>query len=173
MEDVAPVPQVTAPPVPPPPAVSFRNGAAVRIGLVSAVLMVVLIALPLPAPLDLLRMPFAFGGGWFAVWRWSRRTRQKLSMLDGARLGWIVGVFAFVFIACVTTIVLLIMLSPETMAEIKRQAPNATTQAAIEAMQKMGPGELIAGLAGVFVFLTALPTIGGAVTARLLNREAR
>jgi hypothetical protein len=166
------IPEVVAAPAPPPPGVSFRNGTAVRIGLVSALLIVLVSAILLP-PLDLLRMPVAFGGGCFAVWRWVRRTRQHLSMRDGARLGWIAGVFAFVFIAGATTIMLLVMMSPDFAAEVKQQAPNAAMQSAIVAVQKMGPGELIIGLAGAFIFFTALPTIGGAISARLLNREAR
>jgi hypothetical protein len=148
---------------------------AVRIGLMTALLMILLNAFPLPPILTFVRLlALSFGGGWFAVWSWTRRTRQQVSMQDGARLGWIAGVFTFLFFAGLMTVLLVAAMTPGAIDEIRRQAPNdASAKAFIDFLQNPGAGQLLAVLIGLFIFFTALPTLGGALSARLLNREVR
>jgi hypothetical protein len=174
-EEPPPLPAPTAAPPAPAAHISFRNGAAVRIGLLTAVLMILLNAFPLPPVLTFVRLlVLSFGGGWFAVWSWARRTRQQVSMQDGARLGWIAGIFAFLFSTALMTVVLLAISSPAMVERLREQSGSEPgTRAMIDALQHFGPDQVITGLITIFVLFTALPTIGGALSARLLNREAR
>src|SRR3984957_8547658 len=74
--------------------IGFHNGLAVRIGFVAAI-GAVLIAM-LPVPLPFVRLPIAFvAAGFLAVFLYSRRTGQTLSIRNGARMGWITGIFSF------------------------------------------------------------------------------
>jgi len=171
----APVP----PPVevlhPPPAAVtvSFRNGTAVRIGLLTALLTLLLNTIPLPPALAYLRLPgLSFLAGWFAVWTWSRRTRQRPTIRDGARLGWMAGVFTFLMFAGLLTFVVVVAMTPGALDQVKQQIPrDAGAQELLRFLQNPAPGELIAILVAMFLVFTALPTIGGAISARLAGRE--
>ena len=50
----------------------------------------------IPIPLVWLRLPIAFvAAGFLAVYLYSRRTGQMLSLRSGARMGWITGIFSF------------------------------------------------------------------------------
>jgi len=172
--EAAPPPlPVAAAPVPELPQVSFRNGAAVRIGLLTAVLTVVVSAIPLPLVLGLVRVPILpLGAGAFAVWRWMQRTRQRPSIQDGARLGWITGIFTFLILSGFLTILLLAASSPDVMAQLRQMVrPDASTKQLLDFLQNPAPAELIASLAAMFVFFTALTALGGAVWARFLRRQ--
>lgn len=93
---VAPVVIAAAPPIPPP---SFHNPVAVRVGLFVASI----------ATLLCLELPLGFivwlpSAGFTAVYLFSRRTGQSLSVRSGARMGWIAGILSFVIITVMFTI---------------------------------------------------------------------
>jgi hypothetical protein len=47
-----------------------------------------------PIPWPFVRLPLAFlAAGFLAVYLYSRRTGQTLSIRSGARMGWITGIF--------------------------------------------------------------------------------
>ena len=166
-----PAPVSAAPPVPLPPQVSWRSGIAVRIGILTAVLTILVSAIPLPGVLQVIWAPIApLAAGAFAVWRWTQRTRQRPSIQDGARLGWMSGIFTFLIGAFFLMLCLLVVSSPELMTQLRQQAgPDLRTK--LDLLQKMGPSALVGELATLFVILTALPTLGGAVWARFLRRQ--
>src|SRR5437868_1931794 len=77
--------------------ISFHNGLAVRIGFIAAMGAVFLLLIPVPLPyLRLLVAPLA--AGYFAVFLYSRRTGQVLSVSSGRRMGWITGILSFVIV---------------------------------------------------------------------------
>ncbi|MBV9770400.1 MAG: zinc ribbon domain-containing protein, partial [Bryobacterales bacterium] len=69
-----------------PAEIGFHNRLAVRIGFIAAVSAVFVFLVPLPFPV--LRLLIAFiAGGFFAVFLYTRRTGQMLSIRSGARMG--------------------------------------------------------------------------------------
>jgi len=166
----APIPHLHAP-----ADIGFHNRLAVRMGFIAAVVAVLVSMLPIP--LVALRLPLAFiAAGFLAVYLYSRRTGQVLSLRSGARMGWITGIFSFVLVSVIFTVAMVAVssqgglekqleaqLSPnDPRWEMVRQALNSP--AIIVAV-------LILYLMLFFVILTALPMIGGALGAKLLEKE--
>jgi hypothetical protein len=89
-----PEPVVAPPPLPaivvPPLVISFRNGPAVRIALSMGFLafLCLLVAGQLALPQALIFVWLA-AAGFLAVFLYRRSTGQRLSVMNGARLGWI------------------------------------------------------------------------------------
>jgi hypothetical protein len=115
-------------------------------------------------------------GGFFAVYLYRRRTGQKLTMMNGAQLGWLSGIFAFLFITLILTLLVVFLSEPDMVAQVKQQGmaksiPAAEMDAVIERLRS--PGGIAALLASAFLTLTALPAIGGALGARLLGRNSQ
>jgi hypothetical protein len=164
----------TPPPPPPPPAlpaepppISLRNVLAVRAALPAGI-----IAFLLSALLRQLGLVALIGGGVLAVYFYRRYTGQKLSVANGARLGWITGIFLFVPLLITFTASLLT--EPGLMASLREQlAQSSLTQAQIE--QSIEILNTPAGKAGLvlamFLSSTLLPAFGGAVGAKLLRRS--
>jgi len=85
--------------------ITFHNRLAVRIGFVAALAAVFVFLVPLPFPF--LRLLIAFvAGGFFAVFLYSRRTGQTLSIGGGARMGWITGIFSFTMLSVLFAVVM-------------------------------------------------------------------
>jgi hypothetical protein len=180
-EEVAePELQPEAPVTPPPlPAleISFRNGTAVRISFVAALLAIVLSVVPLPFPP--LRYALAFlvlpASGFIAVYIYMRRTGQRLTLRSGARLGWITGIFLFtISIVQLTGSMVLLTAS----GDIARQVRDVSGgDAGYRELQKLlnQPADIaitvcIAVILLLFIFLTALPMLGGALGAKVLEK---
>jgi zinc-ribbon domain len=172
--EIAP-PPATAPRIEIPPDIGFHNRLAVRMGFIAAAVAVLVCMLPIP--FVALRLPLAFiAAGFLAVYLYSRRTGQVLTPRSGARMGWITGVFCFILVSVIFTIAMVAItsqgglekqletqLSPnDPRWEMVRQALN--NPAIIVAV-------LILYLMLFFVILTALPMIGGALGAKLLEKE--
>ena len=94
---------VAAPPPPTqvvsPVTPSFRHPVAVRIGLLVSG-MATLLCLVLPYGF-VIWLPAA---GFVAVYLFSRRTGQSLSVRNGARMGWIAGILSFVIATVLLTL---------------------------------------------------------------------
>ncbi len=166
----APIPRLEAP-----ADIGFHNRLAVRMGFIAAAVAVLVSMLPIP--FVALRLPLAFiAAGFLAVYLYSRRTGQVLTARSGARMGWITGIFCFILVSVIFTIAMVAVssqgglekqleaqLSPnDPRWEVVRQALN--NPAMIAAM-------LVLYLMLFFVILTALPMIGGALGAKLLEKE--
>ncbi|MGA2213314.1 MAG: hypothetical protein ABSH31_08575, partial [Bryobacteraceae bacterium] len=80
-----------------PTDISFHNGLAVRIGFIAAMGAVMISLFPIPLPF--VRLPIAFlAAGFLAVFLYSRRTGQTLTIRSGVRMGWITGIFSFTLV---------------------------------------------------------------------------
>ena len=181
-ESIEPAPpQIPAILLPPPasaPEISFHNRVAVRVGFLTAMAAVLLFMAPLPFPF--VRLLLAFGAaGFLAVYVYSRRTGQVLSIRSGARMGWITGIFSFTIITVLFTFVMAAISSQGGLAAFFRQhrdqlaASGAQVDVFLQALDD--PSALAGGivflLMMLFFVLTLLPTLGGALGAKMLAKE--
>lgn len=172
-EPVAPVrsePSATLP-----AEISFHNRLAVRIGFIAALLAVLLLMFPLPYPFARLLVAFS-AAGFLAVFLYSRRTGQILSIRSGARMGWITGIFSFVLVTIVSTATLLAISSQGGLVQFFRsQLPPNDARAETLAHALNDPATLAGGLVFsviiLFIILTTLPMLGGALGAKVLAKE--
>lgn len=156
------------------PEISFHNTAAVRVGFLAAGIASLLITLPTPAFFPLLWLT---ASGVLAVWLYRRRTGESLTVRAGVRMGWITGVFCFAIATVFFTISVLTIARGGGLAAFYREqlsargAGDANIEQFIEVLQNpLGLGTvLLLSLIFVFVFFTLLPTLGGALGAKLLK----
>ena len=176
-EAAQPPPPPPPPPIPiaVPPPISFHNGPAVRIALTAGTLAFLLSMLS-----GQLALPQAFAlvwlvaAGFLAVFLYSRRTGQRLSVRSGAHLGWISGIFGFLIVTMLLTVTAVMMSEPAVVTAMRDQLkthgiPEANADQMIHLFRSW---EGIAGaLLASFLIFTVLPALGGAVGAKLLDRE--
>ena len=127
--------------------------------------------LALPEPLIFVWLAAA---GFLAVLIYRRRTGHRLSMASGARLGWISGIFVFLIVTFILTILVIYLSVPSMVAELRTQwktmgVPDATVNQMIEVLHT--PSGVTALLGSFFLLFTILPAFGGAVGAKLLDRD--
>ncbi|MBM3776123.1 MAG: zinc ribbon domain-containing protein [Acidobacteria bacterium] len=174
LEVRAPEPPAPGPPAPGPaaPALDFRNSIAVRAGLTTGSL-AILLSLLFPvaiAPLLLL-----FGAGFLSTVFYRRRTGQLLTPAAGARIGWITAVLSFLVILVLFAVNLsALALSGRGMAQLREQLRAVTSDPQALRMIE-SPSWLIAifvfGLLFSFGIVALVCTAGGALGARLLGRR--
>lgn len=168
----------TPPPLPQPPRfppIGLNNGLAVRIALLggaSSLAMSMVSGQVAPA-ISLLWLVVA---GFFCVFLYRRRTGQKLSVLHGAHLGWICGLFVFVIMAVLVSVT--VLSDPKALSsalDAMRDQLNASARPGVDVNRIMdqvrSPSGLLFGLLGAFLILTSLPAFGGAIGAKLLDRK--
>jgi hypothetical protein len=174
-------PAEVPPPLPAPPQaqtpleISFHNRLAVRIGFLAALTAVLLFMFPLPFPF--LRLLLAFiAAGFLAVFAYTRRTGQMLSIRSGARMGWITGIFSFTFVTILFTVAMVAISNEGGLVKFFRSQlpPNdARTEQLTQALNNPATlaGVLAFSVIVLFVILTALPVLGGALGAKVLAKE--
>ncbi len=164
------------PPLPPaPPEIGFHNRMAVRIGFLAALSAVVLFLFPLPFPF-LRLMIVLLAAGFLAVFLYSRRTGQMLSVRGGVQMGWITGIFSFILVSLIMTAALVAVSNRGGLANfLKSQFPANDARSDTLAQALNDPTALAGGMVFamlmLFVVLTALPMIGGALGAKVLAKE--
>lgn len=156
--------------------IGFHNRLAVRVAFVAALASVFLFMVPVPFPFLRLLIPF-IAGGFFAVFLYSRRTGQMLSIRSGARMGWITGIFSFTMVSVVFAIAMVEVSNQGGLVKfIQSQMPPNDARAEPLAQALNDPAMLVVGvllsLAMLFIVLTALPIIGGALGAKVLDKES-
>ena len=164
---------VLPPPAPPvaaePPPISFRNAIAVRVALATGIPMFLLSAVAGPLALA---VPVA--GGFFAVYLYRRRTGQPLTVLAGARLGWISGIIVFAIVTVVLTLVMLMLSQPDFVQSMRDQMAKMSSISQDELTKRIDllrtPSGLALGLLDTFLSYTLLTALGGAVGAKFLSR---
>lgn len=157
------------------PPIGFHNRAAVSTALVSGIsgfLLSVLSGQVLPAASSL----GLIAAGFMAVYLYQRRTGEKLSVLHGAHLGWISGIFGFAITAIILALVA-VVLSDQTVVETMRQQLQGTSagrQAQIDQMIQMvhNPSLMLTGVVVTFLLFTVFPAFGGALGAKFLDRRS-
>jgi hypothetical protein len=159
-----------------PPEISFHNRLAVRVGFIAALSAVFIFMVPLPFPLLRLLIGFV-AGGFFAVFLYTRRTGQMLTIRSGARMGWITGVFSFTMVSIVFTFAMVEISNQGGLVKyIQSQLPAGDARSESVAQAFNDPAMLgvlmLLSLAMLFVILTALPVIGGALGAKVFEKES-
>lgn len=170
-----PVPPLAMDPdLPPGPFAGFHNAVAVRCGVIAAALSFLVM---LPAGLvggGALQLVAVFLGGFYAVFLYRRRTGTEVSVLSGARVGWITGIFLFTLFTILTTLcVAAVTSSTEIMQAYELQVKNmgASGESARQMIEAMrNPGGFVEFLGTMLVYLfmvsTLLCALGGALGAR-------
>jgi hypothetical protein len=161
-------------PTPPPlpaPTIGFRNRDTVRAALMSSAITF----LPSFAIAQILAVLIFLGlliNGLLSVLLYLRRTGRGMTTIEGARQGWISGLFFSLFTTVMSTLALATS-DKSALSEILQQAKS---QGAIppEAIQMLSqPGVLAAAiiveLVIAFVLFTSLASIGGMLGARLFG----
>lgn len=157
--------------------ISFRNRVAVRTGFVVALTAFVLILTPLPAPLQLLWFPLCpILAGFAAAYLYRRRTGQHLGIENGARIGWITGIFEFVLMLTLFCVII-VSISSENggisgfLRENKDKVPNV--EYAIHSLEDPTSviGGLLFALVVFFFMFTLLPMVGGALCGKVFDKE--
>jgi len=160
---------------PAPPPIGFHNGPAVRIALMAGTLAFLLSILSgqlaLPQTFALL---WLIAAGFLAVFLYRRRTGQRLSVLSGAHLGWICGIFGFLIVTLLLTVTVVMMSEPAAVSAMRDQLkthgiPEANANQMIQLFRT--PAGITEALLASFLLFTLLPAFGGALGAKLLDRD--
>ena len=161
-----PPPPLLAPP-PEPPRIGFHNRTAVWVALRVGVIAFLFSALP-----GFLSVVGLIGGGFLAVYLYRRRTGQRLSLLGGAHLGWLAGLFGFLLITLIITFVAVSLSVPEVVDKMREQR-NALSEADLNKMIELfrSPASVALELGQSFLAFTLLLPFGGALGAKLLGRD--
>ena len=179
-DPVTETPVITAPlaaaPIAPAPApIGFHNGPAVRVALLAGVLSIVIwgvggrIAPPVFFPVWMIL------SGMLTAFLYKLRTGQRLSAIGGARLGWISGIFGLVIIAILFAVFATAMVNdPATASSIRQQfaqsgQPGADFDTFVKELRSPSTWLLVLPL--FFLLFTILSAFGGAIGARLLDRD--
>lgn len=164
-----PPPAPAPTPVAPPP-ISFHNGLAVRIGLITGLLAVVL-----SSPIARIAPPLAIislaGAGYLAVFLYRWRTGQRLSTRSGAHLGWICGVFEFVLSAVPAAVLFSQPSSIDLLKTQWRQYGMSEAQINQALTELHNPATIVVIAIFAFALFTILPAFGGALGAKFLKRD--
>lgn len=169
VEDVAPAPPQPAPaPAEEPREIGFHNPLAVRIGLFLSLLTLLLAVL-----LKEFVLLWMIVAGVLAVYLYRRRTGEVVSLRGGVRLGWIMGLFLFVIMMIMVSLLALAVTDSSFVAnmgaQMKARGAEGDVGQMIAALQSAGG--LVQILTSSFVFCFALPMLGGLIGARLLRRS--
>jgi hypothetical protein len=121
----------------------------------------------------ILALPVA--GGFFAVYLYRRRTGQKVTVLAGARLGWISGIIIFAILALLLTGAVLMLSQPDFVQNMRDQIAKMPTLSQEEVNRSLDLLRTPSGVAGAlldaFLSYTLLTALGGAVGAKFLDRH--
>ncbi len=166
--------ELMRPPAPAPP-VSFTNSVAVRVGFLTASISSILIETPV---LGLLFMVWSALAGYFSVVLYRKRTGEKLSVREGAKLGWITGILNSLIVMVFFTLNVVIMNSEpitqyhEKLKELRAADPNS--YAAIGSVIE-SPYFIAGTLLILFFLFVAILTVfgitGGALSARMARKQ--
>lgn len=156
------------------PPIGFHNRPAVRAAMLAGVagfLLSVLTGQILPAASSL----GLIAAGFLAVFLYHRRTGYRVSVLHGAHLGWISGIFGFAITAVVLAAVVLALSDPSMVESMRQQLQGAAAgrQQQVDDMIRVvhNPSLMLMGVAVTFLLFTVFPAFGGALGAKLLDRR--
>lgn len=176
--EAAPEPVASAAPDAAAPAAGespFQNQAAIRVGFLAALLVQLASILSAMAGASILLPLLLLGGGFYAAVLYMRRTGAPLSVIEGARVGWITGIFTFVIATVFFTAGMAVLSASGDLSKAYEEslARMNLPPDSVERFRKMLEDPrtfaftLIAGLVFQFLFLTIFCSLGGALGARL------
>lgn len=172
--EAAPAPVVVEIAPPAEASVSFQSRTAVRCGVIAAALSFLLMFPAVMVGGNGLQLVVTFLGGFYAVFLYRRRTGVEVSVLSGARVGWITGIFLFTLFTVLTTLgMAMLATSSEVMQAYEAQVKSmgASGEAAKQMIEVMrNPSGFAMFLVGLLLYLfmisTLLCSLGGALGAR-------
>jgi len=147
---------------------NFRNPVAMRSAFSAAILGALLSWVPV------LNVILWLGAGYFAVFFYRRRTGHLLNLGAGLRMGWITGVMMFAIVAVLFTAFVIVFNVSGGIEVLQSQFRNASDPKVQEALQTLRSGSGVAVfLMQLFLFITCLSMVGGALGAKLVGRASR
>jgi hypothetical protein len=155
-----------------PAPIGFHNGPAVRIALLAGMLSIIVLMVTGQISILQVLMPlWLIAGGFFAVFLYRRRTGQQLTPLSGAHLGWLAGIFGFLIMTVIMTLIAVAMSEPSAVSTLRTQWSGAGRSEAdfnvmIDAFHS--PVKIAAILSMILLLFSILPAFGGALGAKLL-----
>ena len=171
-----------ASPVPPPipqqqtsAVVGFQSRASIRTAVLSAVISFVsafvFVQVTANPAFMVVAPPLS---GLLAVILLARRSNRSLTTIEGARQGWISGLFFFLIVLVLTTLLFLFIWNHAELIPLMREQARAkgtlTPDVAklFEEMQQPGvfAGSLLMAIVFFFVFFTSLASLGGMLGSR-------
>lgn len=170
---VAPPP----PPLPVVPEISFSNGLAIRVSLIAAglaILVLPVVTMAMQALGPLASVIVAGASGFFSVFLYRRRSGLTPSVVSGARLGWITGVFMSVVLLLLATALVVLMTNQDFLSALRAQKE---TQPQVEELLKLAekPEQLglvmLLSLLVTSVTCSMMASVGGALGAKWLDRR--
>lgn len=170
--EVAPEPPPIAPANAKPPnvAIGFRNLMAVNVSFLATLLTFLVIAIPMPPIMALIRFFVCFvAAGYFAVYVYKRRSGQTITVRAGARLGWMTGMFSFVVGS-------IMALAEMPSAATFRQQMINQNPAMRQFVDSVDDRTIMIAVAlmtlmFLFVLLNVLPMVGGVLGAKMLEKD--
>jgi hypothetical protein len=168
-----PLPLASVPKIPP---IGLTNGLAVRIALLGGALSLALSVISGQVLSPGVSLLWLVVSGFVCVLLYRKRTGQKLTVLHGAHLGGICGLFVFtIMVVLFAASILSDPSSFQTALDTMREQLSASARPGVDVNQIMevmrSPTGILFGLLGAFLLLTALPAFGGALGAKLLDRD--
>ena len=156
-----------------PPAITFRNPAAVRAALLSSAFATLAGLVPLPGLFHAFWQLIAIvAGGFASVYLYQRRTGDYLSVRGGLQLGWMTGLFCFLVTMVMLTLLLAMLVALGESGLRQLSAESGRPEIAESFSQILAsPPMLILVLVMVFVFTTTLGSVGGALGSKILDRD--
>ena len=119
------------------------------------------------------------GSGFFAVYLYERKSGEDLNTAMGARMGWITGIFCFVIATIFFTISTIAISMQGGLSSFYREQVATQAGAGVDMEETLKVLEspsglvflLIFSLLLLFFFFTLLPTLGGVMGAKVLEKE--
>ena len=170
---VQPPPVPAAPPAA--PEISFSNALAIRVSLIAAglaVLVLPLVTMAMQALGPLSSVVVAGASGFFSVFLYRRRSGLTPSVVSGARLGWITGVFMSVVLLLLATAMIVLMTNQDFLSALRAQKD---AQPQVEELLKLAERPEQLGLTMVLsllvtsVTVSMMASVGGALGAKWLD----
>ena len=164
-----------------PTEISFSNGPAVRVGfIVAALSMAILVPLANFGGLTLMGiiLPTLLFAGGLSVWFYQRRTGIPLTVVAGARMGWITGVFIFALFLVLFTVSIIPALESGELQKIQEAALRGNfSESDMGKLKEIFENPVLLAVSilmfmGIyFVGATTLSSLGGMLGAKLLRRN--
>ena len=122
---------------------------------------------------SMLTLVWFFAAGFAAPFAYNRRTGSPMSIREGARMGWIVGVFACVISGTLSLTGMLF--SQRSLSDVMREQMSSRSLSDSEMEIVMSVLRSPAGLLMIFAlscaFLLLLCTAGGALGAKIAQKD--
>jgi hypothetical protein len=155
--------------------VDFRNWVTVKSCLLAACLSIALVVL-LPLFGAGVLFPLVFvGGGWFSSYLYCRSSAQLINVRSGAALGWIAGLFVFLILLVLFTVMFIKLASDPGSAQLLRDSSSKFGAQADSVNQLLDlpkhPDQLVLFFGAYFVVLTVLGSLGGLLHAFARRRR--